>query len=93
MSAPRVNRVAFGRGGTGVHFRSSPKADLDSPWRPPHGGRWQFGVPEFLVGCKVFRAQVQASRQITGTTSPKLPVVLCTLGWWIHASRMVVREV
>ena len=37
-----------------MHFRSSPKADLDFSWRPPHGGRWQFGVPEFLVGCKVF---------------------------------------
>jgi hypothetical protein len=26
-----VNRVAFGRGDTGVHLRSSPKPDLDSP--------------------------------------------------------------
>ena len=25
-----VNRVAFGRGGTVVHFRSSPKTDLNS---------------------------------------------------------------
>jgi hypothetical protein len=32
MSAPGVNRVAFGRGGTCVHFRSSPKADLN--WQP-----------------------------------------------------------
>ena len=52
-----------------MHFRSSPKADLDSSWRPPHGGRWQFGVPEFLVGCKVFapkskhRGGLQAPRR------------------------------
>jgi hypothetical protein len=29
------------------------KPTLDSPWRPPHGGRWQFGVPEFLVGSRL----------------------------------------
>ena len=30
-----VNRAAFGRGGNGVHFRKSPKADLELPWGPP----------------------------------------------------------
>ena len=30
MSAPGSNRVAFGRGGNGAYFRSSPKADLNS---------------------------------------------------------------
>jgi hypothetical protein len=39
-----VNRVAFGRGGTGVHFRSSPKADLN--WQPQET---PFGDPLRLV--------------------------------------------
>jgi hypothetical protein len=69
-----------------VHFRSFPKADLDSPWRPPHGGRWQFGVPEFLVGCKVFHAQVQARHHVA-----ELPA--CALHSSLVDSRLVAREV
>ena len=68
-----------------MHFRSSPKADLDSSWRPPHGGRWQFGVPEFLVGCKVFAPK---SKHRGDYRHHVAEVPACALHSWLVDSRL-----